>query len=332
MNPFTYSRPADAHSAAQEISKSPAAKFIGGGTNLIDLMKEYIEKPDRLIDLNAIHLKRVTSKPDGSLEIGALVSNADCAYHPDVKKFAPLLSDAILAGASAQLRNMATCGGNLLQRTRCYYFYDKATKCNKREPGSGCDAIKGFNRIHAVLGQSDSCIAVHPSDMCVALAALEAKVVVESSRGERVIEFADFHRLPGDTPHIDTNLNADELITALRLPANSLNRHFNYLKVRDRTSYAFALVSAAVAFELKADGTIGTARFAMGGLAHKPWRDVQAEKMLTGQKPTRELFEKVAAKVFADARGYEFNEFKIKLGQKVLVRSFMDALEKGGAS
>ncbi len=328
MNPFSYHRPTETKDALSQIQKANA-KFIGGGTNLIDLMKEYVEKPSELIDVNALNLRGVKTHADGSIDIGALVSNADCAYHADIQTHAPLLSAAILAGASPQLRNMATCGGNLLQRTRCYYFYDKATKCNKREPGSGCDAIEGFNRIHAVLGQSSSCIAVHPSDMCVALAALNAEIHVRSPRGERVISILEFHRLPESTPEQDTNLHPDELITMIRLPANPYATHFNYLKVRDRSSYAFALVSAAVAFDLEDGGTIKSARLAMGGVAHKPWRDLEAERMLTGKRPSKDLFATVAKHVFAKARGYKHNQFKVQLGERVLVRSMTEAIEKG---
>ena len=238
--------------------------FIAGGTNLIDLMKENVARPARLVDITRLPLNRIEELQDGGLRLGALVTNADTAYNALVERRYPILSRAILAGASPQLRNMATDGGNLLQRTRCYYFYDTATPCNKRDPGAGCSAIDGFNRIHAILGTSDQCIAVHPSDMCVALAALEAVVQVTGTAGDRTIPFADFHRLPGDTPQIDTNLGSGEIITSIDLPAKGFADHYAYLKVRDRASYAFALVSVAAALEMDGD-TITETRLALGG-------------------------------------------------------------------
>jgi len=247
MNAFSYMRADDIQGAIREISGNATANFIAGGTNLIDLMKENVARPDRLIDINPLPLRRIEDNADGGLRIGALVTNAETAYHPTVERRYPLLSRAILSGASAQLRSMATNGGNLLQRTRCYYFYDVAPPCNKREPGTACSAIEGFNRMHAVLGTSDRCIAVHPSDMCVALTVLEAVVQVTGKNGTRAIPFADFHRLPGDTPEIDSNLGRDEIITAIDLPAKGFSDHHAYLKVRDRKSYAFALVSVAAA-------------------------------------------------------------------------------------
>ena len=258
------------------------------------------------------------------MRLGALVTNADTAYHPDVETRYPLLSAAILAGASAQLRNMATDGGNLLQRTRCYYFYDKATPCNKREPGSGCPALHGFNRIHAILGTSEHCIATHPSDMCVALAALAAVVQVQGKNGTRAIPFADFHRLPGDTPHIDTNLQADEIITSIDLPPKGFARYQVYLKLRDRASYAFALVSVAAALEMDGD-TIREARLALGGVAHKPWRDPEAEAMLNGRRAARENFQPVAEFLLRDAQGYGFNTFKIEMAKRAIVRALAQA-------
>jgi xanthine dehydrogenase YagS FAD-binding subunit len=247
---FQYARANDVSDAVRQIAADPGAKFIAGGTNLIDLMKEEVERPTRLIDISRLPLKTVDETGDGGLRIGALVPNSDLAWHPKIEQRYPLLSSAILAGASAQLRNMASTGGNLLQRTRCYYFYDTATPCNKREPGSGCSAINGVNRMHAILGTSEACIAVHPSDMCVALAALEAKVHVAGPSGERVIAFADFHRLPSDTPQRDSNLRSDEIIVAVELPARGFAANYSYLKIRDRLSYAFALVSVAAALEL----------------------------------------------------------------------------------
>jgi len=324
MNRFSYARAVDVADAISEVSRDAAAKFIAGGTNLIDLMKENVARPKRLIDITRLPLNRIQETPDGGLRLGALVTNAETAYHPQVEKRYPLLSRAILSGASPQLRNMATNGGNLLQRTRCYYFYDTATPCNKREPGAGCSAIEGFNRIHAVLGASDHCIAVHPSDMCVALNALEAVVRVTGKKGERSIPIADFHRLPGDTPDIDTNLAGDEIITSIDLPAKGFAEHHAYLKVRDRRSFAFALVSVAVALELSED-TITEARIALGGVAHKPWRDTETESLLNGKPASRENFEIVAEATMRGARGFEHNAFKIELAKRAIVRALKHA-------
>src|SRR5215204_4889043 len=273
---FQYVRATDVADAVRQIAADPTAKFIAGGTNLIDLMKGDVERPRRLIDISRLPLTAVEETPGGGVRIGALVPNSDLAYHPLIAQRYPMLASAILAGASAQLRNMASTGGNLLQRTRCYYFYDTATSCNKREPGSGCSAISGLNRMHAILGTSEACIATHPSDMCVALAALDARVHVTGPAGERVIAFADFHRLPENTPQLDTNLNPNEIVTAIELPAQGFAAHYTYLKIRDRLSYAFALVSIAAALELQGD-TVREARLALGGVAHKPWRDTAAE-------------------------------------------------------
>ena len=269
MNNFGYARANNVAEALRQVAIDRHAKFIAGGTNLIDLMKVNVERPSRLIDISQLPFDRIEESEGGGLKIGALVPNSDLAYDDRVEARYPLLSSAILAGASAQLRNMASTGGNLLQWTRCYYFYDTATPCNKREPGSGCSAISGRNRIHAILGASNSCIATHPSDMCVALAALEALVHVMGQSGHRTIKFADFHRLPGDEPQRDTTLKAGEIITAIELPANGFPKHYTYLKLRDRASYAFALVSIAVGLEMQ--GThIVEARVAVGGVAHKP--------------------------------------------------------------
>jgi xanthine dehydrogenase YagS FAD-binding subunit len=321
---FQYARANDVADAVRQIASNRDAKFIAGGTNLIDLMKEDVERPTRLIDITRLPLKTVEETADGGLRIGALVPNSDLAYHPVVEKRYPLLGSALLAGASAQLRNMASTGGNLLQRTRCYYFYDVATPCNKREPGTGCSAINGLNRMHAILGTSDACIATHPSDMCVALAALEATVHVQGIGGERTIAFADFHRLPGDTPHIDTNLRADEIITAITLPPQGFAANYTYLKLRDRLSYAFALVSVAVGMELEG-GTIKQARLALGGVAHKPWRDKAAEAVLNGQAPSAENFERAAGMLLRDAKGYEHNAFKIDLARRAIIRALTQA-------
>src|SRR5438105_13460364 len=274
MNPFTYTRAADPQQATQASAANASAKFLAGGTNLIDLMKMGVERPTQLVDVNRLPLAQVEELPNGGgVRIGGLTRNSDVAEHPLIVQRYPVLSQALLAGASPQLRNLATTGGNLLQRTRCYYFYDPAfPQCNKRKPGSGCGALNGFNRIHAILGQSEQCIATHPSDMCVALAALDAIVRVRGPNGEREIPMADFHRLPGDTPERDTNLTPDELIVAVDLPAMPFATRSHYLKVRDRASYAFALVSVAAALDLDSNETIKVARVALGGVANKPWR------------------------------------------------------------
>jgi xanthine dehydrogenase YagS FAD-binding subunit len=320
---FQYARASDVADAVRQIAADPDAKFIAGGTNLIDLMKEDVERPARLIDISRLPLKTVEETADG-LRIGALVPNSDLADHPVVAQRYPLLSSAILAGASQQLRNMASTGGNLLQRTRCFYFYDTATPCNKREPGSGCSAIGGINRINAILGTSESCIATHPSDMCVALAALEAKVHVIGPGGERVIAFADFHRLPGNTPQLDTNLHPNEIVTAVELPPKGFAANYSYLKIRDRLSYAFALVSVAAALELEGD-TIKDARLALGGVAHKPWRDVAAEAALRGQAANQVTFRHAADLLLRDAKGFAHNGFKIDLARRAIMRTLAQA-------
>ena len=321
---FQYARASDVSDAVRQIAADPAAKFIAGGTNLLDLMKEDVERPARLIDISRLPLKSVKETADGGLRIGALVPNSDLAYHPLIAKRYPIVASAILAGASAQLRNMASTGGNLLQRTRCFYFYDTATPCNKREPGSGCSAINGINRINAILGTSEACIATHPSDMCVALAALEARVHVAGPAGERVIAFADFHRLPGDTPQRDTNLDANELVVAVELPAQGFAANYSYLKIRDRLSYAFALVSVAAALEVE-DGTIKQARLALGGVAHKPWRDPAAEATLRGKAASQASFESAAEILLRDAKGYAHNAFKIDLARRAILRTLTQA-------
>jgi xanthine dehydrogenase YagS FAD-binding subunit len=312
----------------REVVADVGGKFIAGGTNLIDLMKENVERPRRLIDITHVPLAEIQPGAGGGLRLGALVTNTDVAYHQEIERRYPLLSKAILAGASPQLRNMATVGGNLMQRTRCYYFYDIATPCNKREPGTDCSALHGFNRIHAILGTSEQCIATHPSDMCVALAALEAVVRVTGPGGDRAIPFAEFHRLPGDTPQIDTNLQNGEIITAVDLPANGFAEHNAYLKVRDRASYAFALVSVAAALEI--DGqTIKEARLALGGVAHKPWRDRRAEELLLGKTATRENFVPVAEALLREARGFGQNNFKVELAKRSIVRALSQAAGEG---
>lgn len=322
MNPFSYSKPSDIGQAVN--LAGPGSRFIAGGTNLLDLMKENIARPEHLIDITGLPLKDVRATDSGGLMIGALVSNADLAWHPLIERDYPLLSQAILAGASPQLRNMASTGGNLLQRTRCYYFYDSTVPCNKREPGTGCPAKDGLNRIHAILGASDACVATHPSDMCVALAALEARVHVQGRAGARVIEFADFHRLPGDAPQRDNQLADDELITAVELPAPRFQQHSHYLKIRDRASYAFALISVAAAVELDGD-VIRDVRIALGGVAHKPWRDTAVEQSLKGLPVSRENFVAAADAMLRDAQPLAHNAFKIKLARRAIVRALSDA-------
>jgi len=329
MKPFAYTRVTNNQAAVQAVLREQTAKFIAGGTNLIDLMKENIEHPNQLVDINRLDLARI-EEHNGGLRLGALGRNSDTANNRLVRERYPLVSQAILAGASPQLRNAATNGGNLMQRTRCYYFYDVAMPCNKRQPGSGCGALEGFNRIHAIFGASRQCIATHPSDFCVALAALDAVVQVEGPQGARSIPFADFHRLPGDTPEIDTNLKRDELIVAIDLPAASsvFAAHSYYLKVRDRASYAFALVSVGAALDVQ-DGTIRQARVALGGVAHKPWRAKEAELILTGARADEQTFRRAAGAAMQDAHGYEHNSFKIELGKRSIVRALTVAAVKG---
>jgi len=321
---FEYTRAGDIADAVRWAEGDAGAKFIAGGTNLIDLMKENVERPTRLIDITHLPLDTVEETPGGGLKIGALVPNTDLAYHPIVEKRYPVLASAILSGASQQLRNMASTGGNLLQRTRCMYFYDTATPCNKREPGSGCSAIEGINKQHAILGASEACIATHPSDMCVALAALDATVHVHGPTGERSIAFGDFHRLPGRTPERDNNLQHAEIVTAVELPPRGFAAHYTYLKLRERLSYAFALVSVAAALEMHGE-TVTEARLALGGIAHKPWRDPSAEALLNGRAATQANFEKAADMLLRDAKGYGHNDFKIPLARKAIVRALTQA-------
>jgi xanthine dehydrogenase YagS FAD-binding subunit len=324
MNRFDYSRAADVPSAVEEAAHDAEAAFIAGGTNLIDLIKVNVARPSRLIDITRLSLRHIEATADGGLRLGALATNADTAYHEQVERRYPLLARAILSGASPQLRNMATNGGNLLQRTRCYYFYDTALPCNKREPGTGCPAINGFNRIHAILGTSDACIAVHPSDMCVALAALDAVVRVTGTTGERTIPLTDFHRLPGDTPHVDNVLQRGDVVTAIDLPAKGFADHHAYLKIRDRRSYAFALVSVAAALELEGNH-IAEMRLALGGVAHKPWRDRGVEAAARGRLASVDTFSEIAAAMVRDGRGYGHNTFKIELASRAVVRALKQA-------
>ncbi len=325
MNRYSFIRVTDADAAVQEKLGS-AVKFIAGGTNLVDLMKYNVEQPTRLVDINKLALREISNAPNGGLRIGALVTNSSCAYDERIDQRYPLLRNTILAGASPQLRNAATTGGNLLQRTRCYYFYDVDTPCNKRQPGSGCPAIGGVNRIHAILGTSEHCIATNASDMNVAMAALGATVNVRGVNGERAIPILDFHRLPGDTPEIDTSLKSDELITSVDLPDEDFTTHYTYLKLRDRASYAFALVSVAAALRMEG-GTIAEARVALGGVAHRPWRLPAAEALLKGVEPGPEVFGKVADALLEGAVAQSQNAFKIPLARRAIVRALKQAAD-----
>jgi xanthine dehydrogenase YagS FAD-binding subunit len=327
MNSFSYQRAGDVAGALQQI-RTPGAKFIGGGSNLLDLMKGGIERPVLLIDINRLPLSEITAKPDGGVRIGALARNSDVAAHPLVRRSYPLLTQALLSGASPQLRNMATVGGNLMQRTRCGYFYDTAFEaCNKRAPGSGCAALEGYNRNHAIFGASAQCIAVNPSDMNVALTALDAVINLEGPNGARSIAMADFHRLPGDTPQRDTNLEPDELIVSVDLPDSRFSNHAHYLKVRDRASYAFALVSVAAALDLDG-GRVRAARIVLGGVAHKPWRATAAEAVLRGRPLTAETLAEAGRAAVDGARAYPHNGFKIELARRTVERAL--ALAGGG--
>jgi xanthine dehydrogenase YagS FAD-binding subunit len=327
MNRFSYARAADVRDALAQHHGAPHVAFVAGGTNLVDLIRVNVERPVRLIDITRLPLKSIDETPAGGLRIGALVTNSAAARNSAIAERYPLLSKAILAGASAQIRNAATIGGNLLQRTRCHYFYDTAVPCNKREPGSGCPALEGVHRMHAILGASEHCIAVHPSDMCVALAALDATVHTDGPNGARAIAFADFHRLPGDTPHIDTNLAAGEIVTAVELPPQGNARHHAYLKIRERASYAFALISVALAVELDGDA-IREARCALGGVAHKPWRDFEAEAMLRGAPLTADTVRRFAGALVRNAQGRRGNAFKIELVTRAVVRAFEMATQR----
>jgi xanthine dehydrogenase YagS FAD-binding subunit len=323
MNQFEYTRAHTPQAAIGALAKDKEAVFLAGGTNLIDLMKRGVTSPSRLVDINELPLAKV-EQTGNALRIGALARNSDVSEDALVVKYFPLLSMAFKAGASPQLRNMATVGGNMMQRTRCTYFYDTAMPCNKREPGSGCGAIGGYNRMHAIFGASDTCIAVHPSDMCVALVALDATVTVTGPKGERKIPFGEFHRLPGDHPEKDNTLQKGELITGITIPFNNLAAHSHYLKIRDRQSYAFALVSVAAALDI-GGGTIQEARIAMGGVAHKPWRLTEAEKSLKGQPATEASFAKAAEIAMRNAKSYGHNDFKLKLAPNAIVEALKKA-------
>lgn len=323
---FQYLRASVVKIALSLVSKDPKATFIAGGTNLIDLMKRGVTAPEKLIDINKLPLAQIELK-NNVLHIGAMVSNSALAENSIVKEQFPLLALALQSGASAQLRNVATVGGNMMQRTRCGYFYDTTMPCNKRQPGTGCGAIGGYNRMHAIFGTSESCIAVHPSDMCVGLVALDAQVVIANAKGERKISFADFHRLPGSTPEKDNNLQKGELIVRLEIPTNNLYKNFHYLKVRDRSSYAFALVSVAAALEIS-QGIIKNARLAMGGVAHKPWRLVEAENFLKGKTANASNFEDAARIAMYGAKGFGENDFKLKLAPNSIIEALTVAKAK----
>jgi xanthine dehydrogenase YagS FAD-binding subunit len=330
MKSFKYSRVTDPANAVQAVSSNKEAKFLAGGTNLIDLMKEYVERPTELVDITRLNLAQIKSTSNG-ISIGALAKNTDTANHPLVRQNYPLLSMAILAGASAQLRNMATNGGNLMQRTRCQYFYDIAMPCNKREPGTGCGALQGINRIHAIFGYSDKCVATYPGDMANALYALDAVVRIRGTNGqERTMPVQDFHRLPGDTPEKDNNLQHGELIVAFEIPKNNFAGKSYYLKVRDRASYAFALVAVAAALEMNGSN-IKQARIVLGGVAHKPWRSTEAEKALAGKPATDETFKAAAEAALRDAKPLEHNAYKVELGKRAIVLALQRAMTGGMA-
>lgn len=320
MHSIFYSR-AESVDQAIQLGSEDGAKYIGGGTNLLDLYKSGVERPTRLVDVTRLPLTAIEELPDGSVRIGALASNTAVANHPLIRDRYPLLSQAILLGATGQLRNMATVGGNLLQRTRCYYFTDPTFRqCNKRTPGSGCAAKDGFNRIHAILGASDACIAVNPSDMNVALFALDAVVRVRGPGGERCITLGNFHRLPADTPHIETTLETSELITAVDLPPSTFASGSHYVKVRDRASYAFALVSVAVAVKLE-QGVVQDVRIVLGGVAHKPWRASTAEAEVLRKPLTDETLRRAASAAVSETRPYEHNAFKVELAQRAIIKA-----------
>jgi xanthine dehydrogenase YagS FAD-binding subunit len=317
MTPFTYSRPGDAAAAIREAAQA-GARYLGGGTNLVDLMREGVERPTKLVDVTKLD-QGIRERDDGGLRIGAATSNTTLAADRRVRTRYPMLTRAIVMGASAQIRNMATVGGNVLQRTRCLYFYDEAARCNKRLPGSGCDALDGFNRMHAILGTSPACVATHPSDMCVALTALDATVHLEGADGARTLPFEALHRLPGDTPDRETELRPGELIIAIELPPIAMAQRSTYRKVRDRSSYAFALVSVAAALEIGADGAIRQVRLALGGVAHKPWRAHAAEAALRGKRADEAVFRSAAELELAAAKPLRDNGFKIELAKRTIV-------------
>lgn len=326
MHPFSFSQARNQDDALVQLRQSGAVA-IAGGTTLVDLMKLDVQSPAHLVDINPLPLNRIETLPDGGLRIGAMVRNSDLAHDETVIKRYPVLSQALLAGASAQLRNMATTGGNLMQRTRCYYFRDpEYAACNKRKPGSGCAALEGFNRIHAVLGGSEHCVATHPSDMAVALVALDAVVHITGPRGERRVPIEEFHKLPGDTPHIETAVQNGELITYVTLPKSPFAQRSAYVKLRDRASYEFALASAAVAVDLNGS-TIKTVRVALGGIATKPWRSHEAEQVLTGASANADTFHAAAEAALKSAKPLRYNGFKIELAKMALTRALNQAVQ-----
>lgn len=326
MKNFQIIKALSSGSAVSSIAKESSAMFIAGGTNLVDLMKKGVTEPDKLIDINGLDLKKIEFL-SGKVSIGALAKNSQVAEDKSIMENYPLLALALAAGASQQIRHMATVGGNMLQRTRCSYFYNTDMPCNKRKPKSGCGAIGGANRMHAIFGTSDSCIAVHPSDMCVALAALDAKVLVEGPKGKREIKFADFHRLPGNTPEKDNNLDNKEIITSVEIPDNNFTKYVHYLKVRDRSSYAFALISVAVGLDIK-NNVINDARLAMGGVAHKPWRLTETEEYLKGKTVSAETFRHAADLAMKGAKSYGENDFKLTLGPNAITEALTIAASK----
>ncbi|MWA01627.1 xanthine dehydrogenase family protein subunit M [Actinomadura sp. LD22] len=328
MMPFSYLSAPDVETALRAVADDEDTKLLGGGTNLVDLMREGIERPAKVVDITRLPLGEIKNLPDGGVRVGALVRNSRLAADHLVRTRYPVLTQAVLHGASAQLRNMATVGGNLLQRTRCLYFYDGAAACGKREPGSGCDAIGGFSRNSAILGTSEHCIAAHPSDMAVALAMLDAVVEVRSVRGTRRVPIAELHRLPGDTPHVETTLATDELITAVELPAVPVAANSRYRKVRDRASYAFALVSVAAALGVE-DGTVTAARLALGGVGTKPWRATEAERVLLGEPATDEGFLRAADAELAAAATTPHNHFKVELARRTIVATLRRLVPDG---
>jgi xanthine dehydrogenase YagS FAD-binding subunit len=324
MQPFSYEKVTNEQEALER-ARLANATFVAGGTTLVDLMKLNVERPAALVDINALPLARIEDQPDGSIRIGALVRNGDLAHDSRIQSRYRVLSQAILAGASAQLRNMATTGGNLMQRTRCYYFRDPVYPCNKRQPGAGCAAMDGYNRIHAILGVSDKCIATHPSDMAVALVALDASVHIRGANGERVVPATEFHLLPGDTPDRETVVRPGELITYVTLPRVPFGPHSAYVKLRDRASYEFALASAAAALQLEGT-TIRSARLALGGVATKPWRALDAERVLTGSVANKDTFRDAANAALTGAVTRRHNAYKIELAKRAIVRALTDAL------
>lgn len=326
MRPFNYTNATTKNQALQAFTET--SHYLAGGTNLVDLMKEDVERPDQLIDVNNLDYKKIAINERGGLTLGGMLSNSETANNPEIRTKYPLLSMAMLSAATAQIRNMASNGGNLLQRTRCPYFFETSMPCNKRKPGSGCGALNGMNSNHAIFGYSEHCIATNPSDMSVALAAIGATVeVLKTDGASRMIKFNDFHRLPGNQPEKDTTLIKGELITAIHLPKPEFSDYYYYLKIRERSSYAFALISVAAGLQVK-DGVITKAGLAMGGVAHKPWKLTKAEEFLSGKKPIRSNFEAVAELTMDGAKPFEANKYKVEMGKKAIVRALAQAYER----